>query len=425
MNPSQTQQLTATALDGDGEIITGKTVSWSSSNESVATVDITGLVTAVGVGSATITAMVDGKSVSSAITVSLGPVVTTNSPLPDGVVGTAYNQMLAATGGDGNYTWSVSAGSLPAGLSLGASTGLISGTPTAEGTSTFTVQVASGGQTATKELSIHVAGSTFDCSTQSDIPVAECQALVALYDATNGPGWTNSTDWVTYPNPCLWRGVACSGGSVSQLGLMSNQLTGAIPAELGNLANLTVLDLQGNQLTGSIPPELGNLANLTTLEFHDNQLTGSIPPELGSLANLQRLALSDNQFTASIPLELGNLANLRYLYLTTNQLTGSIPPELGNLANLEHLYLNSNQLSGPIPAEIGSLTNLTYFYLYENPLTGLVPLLVAQRGGLVQAGGGGCLFVAAGDPGLYMPDTQEYRNADLDSDGRICGVTIG
>ena len=48
---------------------------------------------------------------------------------------------------------------------------------------------------------------------------------------------------------------------------------------------VTALVLTGNQLTGAIPPELGGLSNLTRLVLHVNQLTGEIPPELGNLSN--------------------------------------------------------------------------------------------------------------------------------------------
>jgi hypothetical protein len=69
----------------------------------------------------------------------VGPLTITTTSLAGGVVGAAYNATVAATGGTTPYTWSAS--SLPAGLSINASTGLISGTPTAAGTSTVTITV--------------------------------------------------------------------------------------------------------------------------------------------------------------------------------------------------------------------------------------------------------------------------------------------
>ena len=62
--------------------------------------------------------------------------------------------------------------------------------------------------------------------------------------------------------------------------LGSNQLSGPIPAELGNLKSLEVLTLFENQLSGRIPAELGNLPRLTVLGLFDNQLTGCVPAEL-------------------------------------------------------------------------------------------------------------------------------------------------
>jgi len=76
--------------------------------------------------------------------------------LASGTVGRSYSQALAATGGSGTYTWSITSGSLPTGLSLASSTGVISGTPSAAATASFTVRVADGIGTATQDLTITV-----------------------------------------------------------------------------------------------------------------------------------------------------------------------------------------------------------------------------------------------------------------------------
>jgi arabinan endo-1,5-alpha-L-arabinosidase len=85
----------------------------------------------------------------------------TTSTLPGGTVGTAYSAVLVASGGSGSgYAFTVSAGSLPAGMGL-ATSGTVSGTPTAAGTSNFTAKVTdSAGNTATAALSIAVAPAT-------------------------------------------------------------------------------------------------------------------------------------------------------------------------------------------------------------------------------------------------------------------------
>ena len=75
----------------------------------------------------------------------------------------------------------------------------------------------------------------------------------------------------------------------------------SLPAEIGQLAGLTVLDLHHNQLT-SLPAEIGQLAGLTVLHLNSNQLT-SLPAEISQLASLTVLDLGDNQLT-SLPAEI-------------------------------------------------------------------------------------------------------------------------
>ena len=86
------------------------------------------------------------------------PLAISRTSFPQGTPGTFYSTTLAATGGTPPYTWSISSGSLPAGLKL-SSSGLISGTPTTNGTAAFTLRVTdAAGASATSSVSIVVSG---------------------------------------------------------------------------------------------------------------------------------------------------------------------------------------------------------------------------------------------------------------------------
>ena len=154
------------------------------------------------------------------------------------------------------------------------------------------------------------------------------EALVALYNATDGENWNESDNWLSDAPLGEWKGVLTDDRRVVVLYLGDNGLTGEIPPELGSLSNLTALYLDTNALSGAIPPELGSLSNLTDLSLYHNALSGAIPAELGSLSNLAELDLRNNALSGAIPAELGSLSNLTNLRLLSNDLSGCVPSSL-------------------------------------------------------------------------------------------------
>ena len=117
----------------------------------------------------------------------------------------------------------------------------------------------------------------------------------------------------------------------------------------------------GGQRPGRPSPERGSPAALQVLDLSENELTGPIPAELGQLT-----AGCEPQLSGPIPAELGQLGALMMIALVMNQLSGPIPVELGQLGVLTVLSLGNNQISGPVPAELGQLGALTNLYLHYN-----------------------------------------------------------
>lgn len=98
----------------------------------------------------------------------IAPLAVTTSSLPAATVGNFYSRTLTASGGVGPYTWNISSGALPAGLSLGSASGTISGTPTVSGNFSFTVRVTDNrGVSAVKTLSLTVSIATLTINTTS------------------------------------------------------------------------------------------------------------------------------------------------------------------------------------------------------------------------------------------------------------------
>ena len=443
-----TVRLVAEAVDSKGHaVVAAQLFDWSS-DEAVATVDTTGLVTAVGNGRAVVTATSGTASGSATVTVEQRVAEVRVSPDSVTLFAIGDTVRLVAEALDSNglavanaeFEWSSDEA-----VATVDTTGLV--TAVAYGSATVTATSGSLSDSA-KVTVIDPAG-----------PAKDRAILEAFYEATGGPRWSNNDNWLTDAPLDDWYGVGTDlRGRVVEVRLNANNLEGHLPPELGRLDELRILELRGalwsllcqrslipsgsstlngggwpgsageagnhysrswvrhtvegltygvdrvadapvrtpagsgtrlqaadNRLTGRIPPELGDLANLEMLSLFSNELSGTIPPELGKLANLRELWLANNHLTGSLPPELGDLTRLEVLNLTVGYdpslnpprpryaLSGPIPPELGKMVNLQWLSLWGHKFTGSLPPEFGKLTELQYLELDCNSLTGPVP----------------------------------------------------
>ena len=125
-------------------------------------------------------------------------------------------------------------------------------------------------------MALGSAACTELAEAQTD-PSTDRVALVALYNATDGPNWSNETNWLSAEPIGEWHGVTTDGsGRVTALDLDENELNGKMPAELGSLSNLQRLYLNDNSgLSGPLP---GSSTGLTSLTYLDLSGTGVCAP---------------------------------------------------------------------------------------------------------------------------------------------------
>ena len=181
--------------------------------------------------------IVDGGTLDDSIKNHLGdsvkyaPTITTGS-LPNGTVGTYYEQTLAADG-TAPITWSVTSGSLPAGLSLNGN--MISGTPTAQGESTFTV-------TATNDYDSDSKEFTLTIDQQGTIHVTSVSLDKASLELTEGG--TGTLIATVEPNNAINKNVTWESSNTSVATVDANGLVTAVSA---GTATITVTTVDGNK----------------------------------------------------------------------------------------------------------------------------------------------------------------------------------
>ena len=355
-----TVRLEAEVRDANGHALTGDaSLTWSTSDPSVATVDGSGLVSGVALGTATITAASASLQGTAQITV---------SDVDRAVLVALYE----ATDGQG---WIENGGWLsdgPVGQWHGVTTG------------------ESGRVTALDLSASNLIGS---------IPpdLARLSHLETLDLERNTLAGSIPPEIGELHN-------------LKALILGVNRLSGEIPAELGNLTSLEVVRLRRNSLTGPIPPELSKLHNLTRLGLDRNLLTGPLPVGFLDLERLRLLHFADNpslcisgsadfaEWVEQLDVYVGPLCNdgdrqaLASLYGATrgtdwtrsegwlgdgmlDEWHGVSTDSLGRVATLD---LSGNGLAGRVPVSLAALTSMTSLRIDGNAgLTGPLPLALS------------------------------------------------
>ncbi len=223
------------------------------------------------------------------------------------------------------------------------------------------------------------------CNTEAEVK-ADCYpdlaALIDLYNATNGPNWTDNTGWAegaagSNCNPCdgTWFGITCNDNDRVELLSLRNNLTGSIPSSIGQLSQVELLDFVNNNLTGSIPDEIFALPRLERLFFTVNNLTGGIPASIGNAPALRNVVFSSNpNLGGTIPLSITTVSTLETFGAGSCGLTGALPViNDGDLPLLRWIVVPQNELSGSFSANYGFLTNLERIELDGNNFSGLIP----------------------------------------------------
>lgn len=262
------------------------------------------------------------------------------------------------------------------------------------------------------------------------------EALSLFYNSLQGENWKNTVAkhhlWKP-DNPSsqvsTWYGVSVNRqGCVVGLNLSNstgtgkdgNNLRGTIPAAIGNLSALRILNLSYNDsLGGEIPAEIGTLGKLEELSLNGLGLTGKIPKGIWTLEHLDTLDLGNNLLRDSIDVNIKKLRKLRLLNFSKNQLLGGLPKEIGNLTELTHVYMDSVGLSGEVPEEILRLKQLVLLDISKNRFTSVPNFSGLSAWGTKPTEGlrieKNLLTFGSIEPNMALPDSITFTYAPQDS----------
>ncbi len=306
---------------------------------------ISGTPTATGSTTFTVTSTdADGRTATKSLTVVVsGPPTVTTASLVGADNGTAYSQTLAGTGGTGPYTWAIASGAIPSGITLNTATGVLSGTPSGVGSSTFTISMTDGaGTTVTKPFTVVVSADpsvTTSSLTGADKGAAYSQTLA-------GTGGTGPYTWA------IASGSLPAGLTLSPTGVVSGTPT----ATGSSTVSVRLTDADGTTVTKSFTVVVSSSPTITT---------ASLPPGDDAGPYSQTVAISGGTGPYTFAVGAGALPAGLSLNPTTGAVSGT-PSAPGSST----VTVTATDADGVITSKTFTVIIASPLGLAAGPLTG-------------------------------------------------------
>ncbi|WP_430391814.1 putative Ig domain-containing protein [Dyella sp. 20L07] len=353
------------------------------------------------------------------------PITVSPGTLPTPAIGVAYSQQLSSTGGVGSYTYSVTPGSLPPGLTL-SSSGLISGVPTGAGSYGFAVSIQDSttptALTTTKSYNVTIAGPTFTPSASS----LTAGTVGVAYSATLGT--TGGTAPYTYTNlsglPAGWSlstaGVLTGTPTVTTTYTITyNVQDSTTIATGGSYTQAQTVTLAVNALPAvtSMSPTSGPAAGGTSVTIMGTGFTGATAVAFGGTAATGYTVISATQITATAPAGSGTVdvrvttpsgtspatASDQFTYIAAPVVT-SLSPITGLLGGGTSVTISGTGFTGSTAVTFGGAAATTYTVNSATQITAIAP--AGMGAGTVDVrvtSPGGTSAISATDRFTYVP----------------------
>lgn len=208
-------------------------------------------------------------------------------------------------------------------------------------------------------------------------------ALVAVYNAADGANWAKN-NWDLSQPIDKWNGVTVNAESgrvtalkITAAGVITKEWT--LPAEIGNLSELTDLRFNGSKVAGEIPESVFGLAKLEKLYLQNNNISGTLSASIANLSEISELYIDRNANLGGTLNAVCSLKKLKSINISVTSIGGAIPAELVGCEALTNFMAYSNKLEGQIPDIWDKLPNIGVLQLYGNPgITGPIPATIGS-----------------------------------------------